>query len=197
MSKDMDNVEILLDEFKKLIEKRDDKSNKKIKRLITDMSQEEKDEAGLHIIREIIQRMETLDWAGIDTKKVRKRKKQDTSSFTEMTHPAAGYLKAFGLSFNTQTSWSYAGKLSGGLILATENKTVPPKTEAFIAENACALMRAILAEDDRQTETNIFTWTCALREGFVNARNGLSIDPVVKDALWFILDHVKDFRALS
>ncbi len=90
--------------------------------------------------------------------------------------------------------------MSGRLKEATENKTVPMKTEAVVAENACALMRAILAEDDGQTETNIFTWSNALREGFVTERKGLKtliIDPVVKDAVWFILDHVTDFRALS
>jgi hypothetical protein len=33
-------------------------------------------------------------------------------------------------------------------------------------------------------------------EGFVTERGGLFIDKDVKDAIWFILDHIKDFKAL-
>jgi hypothetical protein len=33
-------------------------------------------------------------------------------------------------------------------------------------------------------------------EGFVAERDTLFIEAGVKDAIWFILDHVKDFKAL-
>jgi hypothetical protein len=34
-------------------------------------------------------------------------------------------------------------------------------------------------------------------EGFVTERGGLFIKPEVKDAIWFILDHIKDFKDLK
>jgi hypothetical protein len=34
-------------------------------------------------------------------------------------------------------------------------------------------------------------------EGFVTERGGLFIDAAVKDAIWFILDHIEDFKALK
>jgi hypothetical protein len=34
-------------------------------------------------------------------------------------------------------------------------------------------------------------------EGFVTERGGLFIDAAVKDTIWFILDHIKDFKDLK
>jgi hypothetical protein len=53
-------------------------------------------------------------------------------------------------------------------------------------------LQAILEVNDNV----IFTWSNALMEGFVTDRNGLFIEAEVKNAIWFILDHIKDFKAL-
>jgi hypothetical protein len=81
--------------------------------------------------------METLDWEEIDKKKVRKREKHDISSYTEKKNPSQGYLGAFGLVFYTKRQWGTFGKFSGDLVLATENKTVPPLPQATINHRAC------------------------------------------------------------
>ncbi len=115
----MSKVEKLLEQLKNMSDERDDTSTKKISSLIKNMSQEEKEAVGFKIILEIIGWMETLDWEEIDKKTVRKRGKNDISSFTEKKNPARGYLGAFGLIFYTRRQWGTFGKFSGDLVLAT------------------------------------------------------------------------------
>lgn len=188
----MSKVEKLLEQLENLIEERDDASKTEISTLIKDMSQEEKEAVGFHIILDIIEWMETLDWEEIDKKTVRKRGKHDITSFTEKKNPAQGYLGAFGLVFYTRRQWGTFGKFSGDLVLATENKTVPKLSQENINQRACGLFQEIL----KNNFSEIFTWSNALMEGFVTERGGLFIDVAVKDAIWFILDHIKDFKSL-
>jgi hypothetical protein len=188
----MSKVEKLLEQLENLIEERDDASKTKISRLIKDMSQEEKETVGFQIILDIIEWMETLDWEEIDKKMVRKRGKHDITSFTEKKNPGKGYLGAFGLVFYTRRQWGTFGKFSGDLVLATENETVPKLSQEKINHRACMRLQEILEKN----YSEIFTWSNALMEGFVTERDGLFIEPEVKNAIWFILDHIKDFKAL-
>jgi hypothetical protein len=188
----MSKVEKLLEELENLIEERDAASNTKISRMIKDMSQEEKEAVGFQIILDIIEWMDTLDWEEIDKKTVRKRGKHDITSFTEKKNPGKGYLGAFGLTLYTRKQWGTFGKFSGDLVLATENKTVPKLSQANINHRACMRFQEILEKN----YSEIFTWSNALMEGFVTERGGLFIDAAVKDAIWFILDHIEDFKAL-
>ena len=189
----MSKVEKLLEELENLIEERDDASKTKISRLIKDMSQEEKETVGFQIILDIIEWMDTLDWEEIDKKTVRKRGKHDITSFTEKKNPGKGYLGAFGLTLYTRRQWGTFGKFSGDLVLATENKTVPKLPQEKINQRACGLFQEIL----KNKFSEIFSWSNALMEGFVTERGGLFIDAAVKDAIWFILDHIKDFKELK
>ena len=188
----MSKVEKLLEELENLIEERDAASKTEISRLIKNMSEKEKEVVGFRIILDIIEWMEALDWEEIDKKTVRKRGKHDISSFTEKKNPGKGYLGAFGLVFYTRRQWGTFGKFSGDLVLATENKTVPKLSQENINHRACVRLQEILEKN----YSEIFTWSNALMEGFVTERGGLFIDAAVKDAIWFILDHIKDFKAL-
>jgi hypothetical protein len=189
----MSKVEKLLKQLENLIEERDGASKTKISRLIKDMSQEEKEEVGFQIILDIIHWMERLDWEEIDKKTVRWRGKNDVSSSTEKKNPGEGYLRAFGLTLYTRKQWGTFGKFSGDLVLATENKTVPKLPQANINQRACGRFQEIL----KNNFSEIFSWSNALMEGFVTERGGLFIDKDVKNAIWFILDHIKDFKDLK
>ena len=188
----MSNVEKLLKQLENLIEERDGASKTKISRLIKNMKQEEKEEVGFQIILDIIHWMERLDWEDIDKKTVMWRGKNDISSSTERKNPGKGYLRAFGLTLYTRRLWETFGKFSGDLVLATENKTVPKLPQEKINQRACGLFQEIL----KNNFSEIFSWSNALMEGFVTERGGLFIDKDVKNAIWFILDHIKDFKAL-
>jgi hypothetical protein len=188
----MSKVKKLLKQLENLIEERDDASKTEISRLIKNMSQEEKEAVGFRIILDIIHWMETLDWEDIDKKTVMWRTKNETSS-TERKNPGEGYLGAFGLILYTRRQWGTFGKFSGNLVLATENKTVPKLPQANINEWACGLFQEIL----KNNFSEIFSWSNALMEGFVTERGGLFIDAAVKDTIWFILDHIKDFKDLK
>jgi hypothetical protein len=189
----MSKVEKLLEQLENLIEERDVASKTKISRLIKDMSQEEKEAVGFQIILDIIEWMETLDWEEIDKKTVRWRGKNDISSYTERKNPGEGYLGAFRLILYTRRQWRTFGKFSGDLVLATENKTVPKLPQENINHRACVRFQEILKEN----YSIIFSWSNALMEGFVTERGGLFIEPEVKNAIWFILDHIEDFKTLK
>jgi hypothetical protein len=103
------------------------------------------------------------------------------------------YLGAFGLILYTRRQWGTFGKFSDDLVLATENKTVPKLSQESINHRACMRLQEILKEN----YSVIFSWSNALMEGFVTERGGLFIDAAVKDAIWFILDHIEDFKALK
>jgi hypothetical protein len=183
----MSKVAKLLEQLENLIEERDGASKNKISILIKKMSQEEKEAVGFQIILDIIDWMERLDWEDIDKKTVRWRGKNDVSSFTEKKNPAVGYLGAFGLILNRK------GGVYGDLMIQTENKTVPKLPQEKINQRACVRFQEILKENFSE----IFSWSNALMEGFVTERGGLFIDKDVKDAIWFILDHIKDFKELK
>jgi hypothetical protein len=189
----MSKVAKLLEQLENLIEERDNDSKKNISKMIQDMSQEEKEEVGFRIILDIIEWMETLDWEDIDKKTVRWRGKHDISSFTEKNNPGKGYLRAFGLTLYTRRQWETFGKFSGDLVLATENKTVPKLPQENINHRACVRFQEILKDN----YSIIFSWSNALMEGFVTERGGLFIEPEVKNAIWFILDHIEDFKVLK
>jgi hypothetical protein len=189
----MSKVEILLKQLENLIEDRDDASKTKISRLIKDMKQEEKEAVGFQIILDIIHWMERLDWEDIDKKTVMWRGKNDVSSFTEKKNPGEGYLRAFGLTLYTRKQWGTFGKFSGDLVMDTENETVPKLAQKNIDHRACVRFQEIL----KKNFSEIFSWSNALMEGFVTERGGLFIDAAVKDAIWFILDHIEDFKALK
>ena len=189
----MSKVEKLLKQLENLIEERDSASKTKISSLIKDMSQEEKEAVGFQIILDIIDWMERLDWEDIDKKTVMWRGKNDVSSFTEKKNPGKGYLRAFGLTLYTRKQWGTFGKFSGDLVLATENETVPKLAQKNIDHRACVRFQEIL----KKNFSEIFSWSNALMEGFVTERGGLFIDKDVKDAIWFILDHIKDFKDLK
>ena len=188
----MSNVEKLLKQLENLIEERNGASKTEISRLIKDMSREEKEAVGFRIILDIIDWMERLDWEDIDKKTVMWRGKNETSS-TERKNPGKGYLRAFGLTLYTRKQWGTFGKFSGDLVLATENMTVPKLPQEKIDQRACGLFQEIL----KNKFSEIFSWSNALMEGFVTERGGLFIDKDVKDAIWFILDHIKDFKELK
>ena len=188
----MSKVKKLLKQLENLIEERDDASKTEISSLIKKMSQEEKEEVGFQIILDIIHWMVRLDWEDIDKKTVRWRGKNDVSSFTERKNPGEGYLRAFGLTLYTRKQWGTFGKFSGDLVMDTENETVPKLAQKNIDHRACVRFQEIL----KKNFSEIFSWSNALMEGFVTERGGLFIEPEVKNAIWFILDHIKDFKAL-
>ena len=188
----MSKVKKLLKRLENLIEERDADSKTEISGLIQGMSLEEKEAVGFQIILDMIHWMESLDWETIDKKKVRKREVWEVSSYTEKNNPGREYLATFGLRFNIKNHWSVFGRLSGGLVDATENKTVPTESQETMNHRTCLRLKDILGQND----TAIFTWSNALMEGFVAERDTLFIEAGVKDAIWFILDHVKDFKAL-